>query len=469
MQTAIPNSDSDLIEASRDGDKAAFGQLVTRYQSLVCSVAYNRCGDVASSEDLAQEAFIQAWKKLGDLKEISSFKSWLCTIVRNLANRNSSRYASKPTSQAASLDSVADVAEAKDNPVANVMSAEQQQLVWNALAEIPENYREPMILFYREEQSVRRVAEALDLSTDAVKQRLARGRKMLHAQMVTTVEETLIASKPSENFAGAVMMSLGGGGKATLVGTVAKATSFFSGGSGIFWLSLAQLPMAGWLAQMSVKEARSDAERALVIRHLVICTLSLLPLIALASMYIYFRPPIPVALRGFVIPAIFAPYMILFVPLYSRRLSKKIERLREEEGTATPMQLLQDAVGQPLSLIFIGSSLLVALGTTFIPIYTGRWGAALLMLLAACAWGTLTRVLAGTTPKRGLIAYGVGLGLTALSCLSIYYYCQIHWREELENPMFWFLVGIQIQSITHVLLVVYARRKVFGEGNAPLR
>ncbi|MEM8733118.1 MAG: sigma-70 family RNA polymerase sigma factor [Planctomycetota bacterium] len=464
MQTTLPQTDSELIQASRSGDKAAFGQLVTRYQSLVCSVAYNRCGDLASSEDLAQEAFIQAWKKLGDLQELASFKSWLCTIVRNLANRTHSRQSGKPAANAASLDSVADVAETSESPVAKVMSAEQQQLVWSALAEIPENYREPMILFYREEQSVSRVAEALDLSTDAVKQRLARGRKMLHAQMVATVEETLSSTKPSDNFASTVMLGLGGGGKATLVGAAAKATSLFSGGSGIFWLSLAQLPVAAWLAQMAIKEARSEVERALVIRHLVILFLGMLPFIGISILYIYLQPDVPQALRGFVIPAIYLPYFI-FIPIYSRKLSKRIEALREEEGTATPEQLLQEAVGQPLSLIFIGSSLLVALGTTLVPIYTGRWGAALLMLLAACVWGALALAFAGTTPKRGVFAYAVGLGLTSLTCLGIYYYSQVQWREELENPMFWFLAGIQIQTLTFLLLVVHARRKVFGPGS----
>jgi hypothetical protein len=53
-------SDAQLIERSRKGDQNAFGQIVERYQSLVCSVAYNRCGDLTLSEDLGQEAFLLA-------------------------------------------------------------------------------------------------------------------------------------------------------------------------------------------------------------------------------------------------------------------------------------------------------------------------------------------------------------------------------------------------------------------------
>lgn len=461
MKNTLNSSDYDLIQASQSGDQAAFGQLVTRYQSLICSVAYNRCGDIASSEDLAQEAFVQAWKKLNDLKEVTNFKSWLCTIVRNLANRSHTRQASKPIAKAASLDSVAEVAEAADNPVTSVLEAEQQQLVWNALSQIPDNYREPMILFYREEQSVSRVAEALDLTMDTVKQRLSRGRKMLQAQMVDTVEKTLSESKPSNKFAGAVLISLGGGGKATVAGGVSKAASLFSGSSGMFWLSLAQLPVAIWLVQLAMKEARSENERALVVRHLFISGLGLLVMIGVMSAYVYFQPPFAASLRGLGIPAIMVMYLIPMI-MYSRRLSKRIEALREEEGTADAQQQLHELTNESLTLLFLGSGLLIALGTMLVPIYMGQWLEALLMLLAACTWSLLARRFVNATKKRGLIAYGMGLGLTALSCLAIYYNCVPEWRESLSNASFWFLAGIQVQGITLVLLLTWARRKLFG-------
>ena len=166
-------SDAELIQQSRNGDESAYGEIVQRHQSLVCSVAYNRCGDLATSEDLAQDAFIQAWKKLADLSDVTKFKSWICTIVRNMASQSHAKATRNVATGASQLDSVVEPASAADNPVARVISEEQQQVVWQALAAIPENYREPMILFYREEQSVARVAEALEISQDAVKQRLS--------------------------------------------------------------------------------------------------------------------------------------------------------------------------------------------------------------------------------------------------------------------------------------------------------
>src|SRR5947208_2913457 len=76
-------NDTDLVTASRAGDRDAFGEIVSRYQSLVCSVAYSATGGLAQSEDLAQETFVAAWKSLGHLNDPSRLRSWLCGIARN--------------------------------------------------------------------------------------------------------------------------------------------------------------------------------------------------------------------------------------------------------------------------------------------------------------------------------------------------------------------------------------------------
>src|SRR6185503_11474144 len=77
-------SDDQLWQQSRGGDRDAFGRIVERYQSLICSLAYSACGNLTQSEDLAQETFVTAWQKLGDLREPAKLRAWLCGIVRNL-------------------------------------------------------------------------------------------------------------------------------------------------------------------------------------------------------------------------------------------------------------------------------------------------------------------------------------------------------------------------------------------------
>src|SRR5579863_5332771 len=76
-------TDAALVVASLAGDREAFGLIVPRYQSLVCSLAFGATGSITQSEDLAQETFVAAWKTLADLREPASLRPWLCRIARN--------------------------------------------------------------------------------------------------------------------------------------------------------------------------------------------------------------------------------------------------------------------------------------------------------------------------------------------------------------------------------------------------
>ena len=85
LQTSPVTSDEELFRLSRDGDREAFGRIVERYQTLVCSLAYSACGNFSGSEDLAQETFVAAWRQIAELREPGKLRSWLCGIVRNLS------------------------------------------------------------------------------------------------------------------------------------------------------------------------------------------------------------------------------------------------------------------------------------------------------------------------------------------------------------------------------------------------
>src|SRR5438445_396954 len=77
------SSDAKLVAESLTGDREAFGQIVARYQTLICSLAYSGTGSLTQSEDLAQETFIAAWRQLASLREPEKLRSWLCGIARN--------------------------------------------------------------------------------------------------------------------------------------------------------------------------------------------------------------------------------------------------------------------------------------------------------------------------------------------------------------------------------------------------
>lgn len=209
----IDSSDAGLVMASLGGDRDAFCKIVARYQNLLCSLAYSAVGDLKHSEDIAQEAFIEAWKKLDTLNDPEKLKSWLCGILRFKASHFRRKEATQPVKGADELDELDEHASGHSQQMKvedAAISAQEQALLWQALEKMPDTYREPLILFYREHRSVEYVASQLDLSVDTVKQRLSRGRKLLQKAMVIFVEDTLAKSTQGAVFTLAVMAAIGG-------------------------------------------------------------------------------------------------------------------------------------------------------------------------------------------------------------------------------------------------------------------
>src|SRR5438128_11262557 len=99
-------SDSKLVTESLAGNRDAFGWLVSRYQSLLCSLAYSATGSLSQSEDLAQETFVTAWKQLADLREPERLRSWLCRISRNLTYDALRKEGREPIHKAESLEDI---------------------------------------------------------------------------------------------------------------------------------------------------------------------------------------------------------------------------------------------------------------------------------------------------------------------------------------------------------------------------
>src|SRR5262245_37137289 len=117
--------DADLWRFVRQGCTQAFEAVVRRHQSLVCAVAYNACGDLALSEDVAQETFWTAWRERDSLLEAGSLRAWLCGIARNLGN-NARRRESRATRTVVDLGGAAEVPATAPGPVEEVVSREEE-------------------------------------------------------------------------------------------------------------------------------------------------------------------------------------------------------------------------------------------------------------------------------------------------------------------------------------------------------
>lgn len=287
---SVPESDRSLLERTEAGDRSAFGLLVARYQTLVCSIAYNACGDFAQSEDVAQETFLAAWKDRSKLDNPERFRAWLCGIARNLSANARRRLRRQPVHGAepeTQLD--AHVSESPD-PAEFAVSHEESTVVWSALERLPELYREPLILFYREGHSIPRVAAALDLSEEAVRQRLSRGRSMLREEVTRTIEGVLTRTIPGAVFTAAVLSALPGlgtetaraaalaGGSAAAAKGVAAAAK---GTSLIGFASIAAGPLLGLLGgylgfRAGLDRAGSEQERHFIVRSYRITMLMVL-------------------------------------------------------------------------------------------------------------------------------------------------------------------------------------------------
>src|SRR3954464_10979221 len=180
--------DSELVKQSLAGNRDAFGWIVARYQSLLCSLAYSATGSLNQSEDLAQETFITAWKQLAELREPEKLRSWLCRISPNLTYDALRQQGREPIHKAETLEKVQEPPAPEPLPSEHTISREEEAILWRSIERIPASYREPLVLYYREHHSVEKVAAALELSEDAVKQRLSRGRKVLHEHGLALVE-----------------------------------------------------------------------------------------------------------------------------------------------------------------------------------------------------------------------------------------------------------------------------------------
>jgi len=186
-----------------DDEMAAFEIVVQRYQNLVASVAYSATGSFSVSEEVTQETFWQAWRQRTQLRDHGRLASWLCGIARNLALQ-----AIKQERRPATVDLVVDPSSSTHDPAVSSISAEERQLVWETLEDIPDLYREALVLFYREGHSMLDVASALDVSTDVAKQRVHRGRELLRETLAARVEDVLVRTRPSRSLTARVMVGL---------------------------------------------------------------------------------------------------------------------------------------------------------------------------------------------------------------------------------------------------------------------
>jgi RNA polymerase sigma factor (sigma-70 family) len=195
-------TDVELVEASRRGELDAFGHLVARYQNVVTAVGYSSTGDRVLGEDVAQDTFLAAWRQLDRVRDVMRLGPWLCGIARNLGRK------AKKRTRHEQLGEPAEVAASSPSAFDELARVDTERVVNDALAKIPEAYREVLVLYYREDHSIRDVAQALGISEAAVMQRLTRGRRYLADRVTVLVERSLEGARPRRDLVAAVLAAI---------------------------------------------------------------------------------------------------------------------------------------------------------------------------------------------------------------------------------------------------------------------
>ena len=176
IQTVSRNGDEserEWIARAQAGDKAAFGQLVRRYERLLVSVAYHRGLDLQTAEDVAQEAWVKAWRALPRYTEsLGSLRAWLCRIAINAAVDTFRR--DRP---AEDLDE--HMPDEAGDPAEQVEAVAHVRAVRQAVAQLPAAYRTALVLREYEGLSYAEIAAALSIPPGTVMSRLNYARSRL--------------------------------------------------------------------------------------------------------------------------------------------------------------------------------------------------------------------------------------------------------------------------------------------------
>ena len=174
--------DIQLIRRTLSGDESAFGTLVQKHQKGVHALIWRKIGDFHHAEELTQDTFLQAYKKLGTLKDHNYFSGWLYVIANRLSINWLQRY--KRTMQSLEATPVQEVEESSyKNYMLNQRetgAAEQRsETVKNILKKLPESERTVVTLYYLGEMTAKEIGNFLGVSINTVKSRLRRGRERL--------------------------------------------------------------------------------------------------------------------------------------------------------------------------------------------------------------------------------------------------------------------------------------------------
>ena len=194
--------DQQAVQAVRGGDAERYRELVERHERRVFAVAWSRLGDAALAEEVAQEAFIRAYRRLWLLGDGAKFSAWIAAIARRVAINCGLRHRRELNKRARWA------LEQTTTPADEPTELCPPETLRQALAGLPATHRECLVLFYLEGKSGAEAAATLGISETALRVRLHRARAALREQLEEKLAGSLEKLRPAKTLVPAIMAAI---------------------------------------------------------------------------------------------------------------------------------------------------------------------------------------------------------------------------------------------------------------------
>lgn len=176
-------SDAEAVRAAvgavRRGDSDAFGGIVERYQRRLFGLALMMTRDPSGAEEIAQDAFVRAFVHLDRYDDARPFYPWISTIAVRLAQNWLVRRTLAGAREGTELDPDLTIAADRVDSLAALITDDRDRRLWHSVSALPSGERTVVILYYRQDMSVRDIASALGVTSGTVKTLLFRARRRL--------------------------------------------------------------------------------------------------------------------------------------------------------------------------------------------------------------------------------------------------------------------------------------------------
>ena len=178
-------TEMELVRAAAGGDEAAFSELVRMYENKAYHLALRMCGNGEDASDVAQDAFLAAWRGLPSFRGESGFSTWLYRLVSNAAIDHLRR--TKHQRGSVSLDDEElnlDTADTAPGPQESAEGIELQQAVQDGLKQLGDDHRTVLVMREVQELSYEEISHALEIDLGTVKSRISRARNALRKILI---------------------------------------------------------------------------------------------------------------------------------------------------------------------------------------------------------------------------------------------------------------------------------------------